>query len=753
MNKKIPAFIGRIAFILTLVFLIVYLITVISGSADFFNESAEEKALYYLQADIERTNQLARAHYKYLDKIADKMTLAESRADVVNALKDYIGADEVGDLRFYSDGIAYDSKGTEVDRETSGAEEIEKLVSAGERGCTEVYFDKMQGMNCIAFYINVQGSEHVDGLLSMVPARNIINLGELINGAMLSAAVIDRHGNVLAANTADGFPFSVGSDYYEFISTVTSDESDVKTVGEAVRRYEKTSCIISAHGVQYTMAISPVPEFSDNIILVTMSETDGLVASEMTYIRHLVNIVIITIISLAVGLAFAFLYYKKLNSDVIQAAETDGILGCANTAQFKKNASEVIRNRGTGFGVSVFEIRQYRYFVDTNSEEDQITVLKYIAKVIETFCGPHETYGYMGEGKFALLIDYSSDRAVREKIKLIETVVNKHELLASGKTRLRFHVGLALMRTGMRNSMTDLLDHAMIASDHAKTDIRVPFITYNDKVTAERDHDDRIEAEMENALESDEFRLFLQPKYSVLGDKIDSAEALVRWFDPRKGEYRFPGEFISLFESNGFITKLDHYIYIKVLEYVSGAAERGEKIVPIAVNVSRVTASSKDFLDFYIGNKKKYRIGDGFITLEFTESFAMEDYDKIFEIVEALHKNGMKCSIDDFGSGYSSFSILKKIPMDELKLDRLFIEAGVDGKRDDIMLETIINLAKSFGMKVVQEGVETKDMFERVIAKGVDTVQGFYYAKAIPLEEYKLFINSNTSIKFKSKVK
>ena len=190
-----------------------------------------------------------------------------------------------------------------------------------------------------------------------------------------------------------------------------------------------------------------------------------------------------------------------------------------------------------------------------------------------------------------------------------------------------------------------------------------------------------------------------------------------------------------------------------MLEFISQAAEKGETVVPVSVNVSRVTANQPDFINFYIGNKRKYRIPDGFITLEITESFAMEDYDKMQELIEQLHREGICCSIDDFGSGYSSFSTLKRMTMDELKLDAEFIRRGPSVENDDILLRTMIGLAKSFGMKVVQEGVETKEIFDKVVAMGCDVIQGYYYAKAITLEEFRIFAKSNTSIKYKSKVK
>lgn len=121
--------------------------------------------------------------------------------------------------------------------------------------------------------------------------------------------------------------------------------------------------------------------------------------------------------------------------------------------------------------------------------------------------------------------------------------------------------------------------------------------------------------------------------------------------------------------------------------------------------------------------------------------------------MDSLHKNGIKCAIDDFGSGYSSFNVLKQIPFDELKIDRLFLEQGIDRDRDNVIIEAVVQLAKQINVSVVQEGVETEEMFRRVVAMGCEVVQGYYYAKAIPLEEYKIFIKSNTSIKYKAKVK
>jgi EAL domain-containing protein (putative c-di-GMP-specific phosphodiesterase class I) len=316
-----------------------------------------------------------------------------------------------------------------------------------------------------------------------------------------------------------------------------------------------------------------------------------------------------------------------------------------------------------------------------------------------------------------------------------------------------YHIGVFLTGSGRRRTVPEMIECATMASEGAKRNIRLPYVLYTEEVNQEIAKNERIEAQMEEALANGEFKLFLQPKLNVKHDRIDSAEALVRWYDPEKGEYRFPGAFIGLFETNGFIIKLDKFIYLEVLKYLHHAVERGEKVVPISVNVSRVTAAEEDFLDFYIGNKKKYGIGDGFITLELTESFAVENYEKIQDLVGQLHQNGIRCSMDDFGSGYSSFNILKQVNFDELKLDRLFLTPGSDPKRSDAIIRTVIRLAHDLGISVVQEGVETEEMFNSVVEMGCEVVQGYYYAKAISLEEYRVFLTTNTSIKYKAKVK
>ncbi len=748
---------GRIALVVAVLLLVVYFISVIAFSSSFFEESSEKNSLVYFDEDMGKISLLVDMHYGNLFDVAEKVKYAESRDEISAELQKYIGVDQFGNLRFTSGGKNYDVYGAEVVEEADAM--VELLAHLDERGCTDVYYDAMVKKECIAFYVPVKGNANVDGIISVLEARNIVKINDGINEKALAVAIVNEDGQIYADKLSDDFVSEFGDStinlrghYYDFIHNVTGNKNTVDGVMDMIRSGEKKAEMISIFGKNYTVASAPIKNFDDKLTLVILSSSEGLIATEMTYIRHIVTILIIAILSLVVSLVFAMLLNKKRKEAMSTANLTDDSVGCANAEQFRRRTIDTVYKTSKNYAVVVFGIRQFNYLSESLGEEKVTEILRFISSVFGNFCDDNETYGYAGNGSFLFLCYAESERYLKDKIRLIGTLSNKYEGLESSGITLRFEVGVCFTNT-KRRSVKELIDCATTASGYPKKDNKLPYSVYNEEIAAETARNEKIEAQMEEALANGDFKLFLQPKYNVKEDRIDSAEALVRWFDPSRGEYMFPGEFISLFETNGFISKLDHFIYLEVLKYMSHAAEHGDKIVPISVNVSRVTASAPDFLEFYIGNKHRYKIGDGFITIEFTESFAMEDYEKIAHIVEELHKNGMRCSIDDFGTGYSSFNILKNIPMDELKLDRFFLFGGINRERDDLVIEMVVNLAKNLGMTVVQEGVETKDMFDKLVGFGCDIIQGYYYAKAITLEEYKVFLKTNTSIKYKSVVK
>ena len=252
-----------------------------------------------------------------------------------------------------------------------------------------------------------------------------------------------------------------------------------------------------------------------------------------------------------------------------------------------------------------------------------------------------------------------------------------------------------------------------------------------------------IEGTMEQALRDAEFHIFYQPKFNYEKNTLDGSEILVRWFDAKNDHYRRPDVFIPVFEENGFIVKLDHFVFFKACENVVYCKNNNIPVYPISVNVSRVTVMSEDFIEYYTRIKQKFNIPNNFVTLEITESFAYENYEYLANITDQLHRAGFYCSLDDFGTGYSSYNILKTLNMDEIKLDRFFIGKGFSAERDNLILENVIKMVNDLGMKSTQEGIETKEDYERLHRLGCDVIQGYYFAKPMKFVHYCEFVSTN----------
>ena len=742
----------RMFLALMVIFVVIYFCSVIAGFMPFYKTMAARNALVDIHRDAEVADALIAQHYQDLYDVKEQITDTSSHDAISEVLQTYVGSEQFGDLRFFSQGKIYDVNAAEV---TDEEEAIMAFSGLSHKACSGEYLDTVVKKSCLAFYIPIVGSENIDGLVSILEARNFINATTILNDRALAVAVITETGYNLCDNVRADLTYTVGNDYYKFIDTLTQNKDTGNEVLLAIRGGEGV-VHITVEGQAHTVAVKALSLADEQLYVVSLSLSEELMTEEMQYLGHIISLLLIAIVSFTVSLVYAMLYHKNAKNKIKTVSYTYPNIECPNLEQFKL---DVINTMGSSpvtlkkYSVVAFKIGGYQSIVKHFGEEETEEIVKQAAKIFAGFCEYEETYAYCGNGIFVMYLKFTDETSFARRIGIIRAISAKNQSALDRKVNMRFNIGICHAFGGTKGTAAEMVENALTACNIAKDRANRPFVVYDIKINEKLAKDEKIESMMEDSLKNGEFKLFLQPKYNMKHDRIDSAEALVRWFDPERADYIFPGEFIGLFETNGFIVKLDHYIYLEVLKYFQRAVERGEKIVPISVNVSRVTASMEDFLDFYIDNKKKYGVGDGFLMLEFTESFAMDDNENILRIVEKLHKNGIACSLDDFGSGFSSFNVLKNIPFDEIKLDKCFIDAGYNAANDEIMLKSVMDLAKLLGMRIVQEGVETEEMFNKIKKFGCDVAQGFYYAKAIPLEEYRIFIDTNTSIFYKSKVK
>mgnify|MGYP002622443178 CR=1 FL=1 len=290
------------------------------------------------------------------------------------------------------------------------------------------------------------------------------------------------------------------------------------------------------------------------------------------------------------------------------------------------------------------------------------------------------------------------------------------------------------------------IDRAITACRHKSND---SVVVFDEKLEEQMTTQHVIESKMQQALYDDEFKAYYQPKYDLKTRKIVGAEALVRWISPETG-FMPPGKFIPLFEENGFVIQVDYYILEKTFQLQKDRLESGKEVIPISVNQSRLHMTEEGYLEKMKAIVEKYNIPAGLIELEVTETM-FGDFDNkasqqnAIKVVQGLHELGFPLSVDDFGSGYSSFGLLGILPMEVMKIDRSVLTGADTSERMKEILAYVIKLGHALDMEVLCEGIETREQEILLLGLGCRLGQGFFNAKPMPVDEFEKFFEQRNA--------
>ena len=286
-------------------------------------------------------------------------------------------------------------------------------------------------------------------------------------------------------------------------------------------------------------------------------------------------------------------------------------------------------------------------------------------------------------------------------------------------------------------------DRAKMAADTARDHLNAPIGFFDHSMREAEILEEQLIDGFHTALREKQFVVYYQPKFDVKQDVpvLSSAEALVRWKHPTLGLVS-PGVFIPLFEKNGLIQELDNYVWSQVASQIKDWKENLNITLPVSVNVSRINLYDPKLTDKLLNITEMNGLTTENLLLEITESAYTEKTDQIITTVKNLRKLGFYIEMDDFGCGYSSLSMLIDMPIDALKLDIQFIRSAFKEQKDTRLLEAMIGLAKSFEVPTIAEGVETAEQYAELKAMGCNIIQGYYFSRPLPKEEFeKLIIN------------
>ena len=308
------------------------------------------------------------------------------------------------------------------------------------------------------------------------------------------------------------------------------------------------------------------------------------------------------------------------------------------------------------------------------------------------------------------------------------------------KGRVRIRVGV-YSEVDKGIDMERRFDHAKHAADTIRNSFTTSVAVYDDALHEKEMFAARLLDDFRDALEQKQFLVYFQPKFDIRPEKpvICGAEALVRWKHPELGMVS-PGVFVPIFESNGLVRELDNYVWREAAAQVRRWKDELGRSVPVSVNVSRIDMMDPELTDTLRGMVEENRLGFGDLHLEITESAYTEDAQQIVRVVSGLREMGFQIEMDDFGSGYSSLNMLSTLPIDALKLDMVFIRTAFSGNGNTRMIEITLDISRSLKVPMIAEGVETEEQMLALKKMGCDIVQGYYFSRPVPPEEFKAFL-------------
>ena len=355
-------------------------------------------------------------------------------------------------------------------------------------------------------------------------------------------------------------------------------------------------------------------------------------------------------------------------------------------------------------------------------------VLRSVAHTLGELVKGKGVCGRMGGGMFTLCMDYTE-----ENLRNFKNIKNFECYQFGLVVPVVMRFGIFLGESN--GSLESMLNAASLAIGSSSDITKNRFTLYTKEMKETALCEVRMTSQIREALEKDEFQLYFQPQFDAFTKKIVGAESLCRWIKP-DGTMISPGLFIPVAEKNGHIRNLDKRIWLKAFQHMRHWLDSGMNIVPVSVNISRMSLHFDDFIATISALREKYRIPDDLIHFEITESAYMSDQGQLISKINGIRDLGYKIAMDDFGSGYSSLNSLTELPIDILKLDMGFMRKSVDSQRGSSIISHVIDMAHSLNLAVISEGVETEAQAEFLRNRKCDIIQGFLYAKPMPEDDF-----------------
>ncbi len=491
----------------------------------------------------------------------------------------------------------------------------------------------------------------------------------------------------------------------------------------------------------------------ENIILthtINMPTEQGVEHFIVTYRVEIMYVIEILTIIVIFGLTFIIISQRRIKRKLWTMAYIDPLTKLPNLIRFKKDAKKILENnkdnKDKHFAVTIIDINKFNLINEIYGFEEGDKVLLAVRDAFLSILNPKtDIIARTGADLFIILISYEKTPDLEKYGKSLEEKF-KNFLQETTGHRLRFALGRYYLKQG-ETDIDSIYEKVNYAHNIAKQNTLISSsYDYDDDMKKQAVRQRDIESKMYSALQNEEFIVYLQPKYRLNDEKLAGAEALVRWQEQDGKDIVYPSEFIPVFENTGFIVQLDMYMFRKVCQIIRGWIDQKIHLVTISINFSRLHLQNQSFVNDIINIADSYRVPKKYLEIELTESTIFDNETVLEDVLAKLHNAGFTLSMDDFGTGYSSLGLLKNLAVDVIKFDRTFFSNSRYKTRAKTVIENVIKMAKELGIHTVAEGVESIEHIEFLREIGCESVQGYYYARPMPAEDFStenMVINPN----------
>jgi len=442
------------------------------------------------------------------------------------------------------------------------------------------------------------------------------------------------------------------------------------------------------------------------------------------------------IVIFALMILYILIDRGRQSKKLYNLAHYNDLTGAPNLTTFMEDVERLIKTHPEKtYAMVRFNIDRLSLLNEIYSYEIGDKILRCVTQALKKFIDKeNEAYGNAYGDRFFIFIECSSFDELADR----RIVFEKHFYDCIGEVipyKIRFPSGWYIIEKGETDihSIIGKVNFAHLIARQTKL-ANNEIQCYDEKMKKDAIFENEIEDKMYTDLENHQFKVYYQPKFYPENGELVGAEALVKW--SLDGNEISPGMFIPIFEKNGFVIKLDMYVYEQVCIFLKNLRAMMNKDIKISVNFSRFHLGYVDFVSRLCDIADKHGVPYDLLEVELTESVILEDNDALSSVIDELHEHGFTLAIDDFGSGYSSLGLLKDTFVDVVKFDRSFLENSKDTERAWQILRSAVFMAKKLNIQVVAEGVESEDHLDRLKEIGCDMVQGFYYSEPITPEEF-----------------